>query len=532
MGRLASNVLSCFILGAGALQHQPQRQELSANLSSLPHASSSAEIEQVSFASFIAHSGRRSGLAAFQRANVSASPGQLALASSLMATTLTFVIAIIVAAYFTAEGETKNMKTAQIGEKSTLPTAVLNLSKNIIGAGMLSLPFAMRGAGVLPYALGIISFGVLNAYTFFLLGWCSRIVGASSIGGLWSKTFGHETAWVADLAVFAQCGLASVSFTVLIADFLTKAMTGLGLMSVESVHQSRAVVLVIIATFFLVPLSLLKNLAPLRFSSVVGLAATCYGFALLVSDCVSRGGFAAPVESVVQNMFPLRMDLFQAMALMSSSFMAHYNAPRFYAELQDNTLPRFATLVLCAFSVALLTFIVVGFCGFTLFGLAVQGDVLKNYGGGTRVMFAWLGMAFSTTFSYPLEFITLREACVNLLVRSGLIGNAVSAKFELGFTIVGVSLTVIGGIVFVNVASVTAVNGAVLCAFLSFIFPALVHLRVTSSVGPAADSLSLKSTQFMRLASLLLICLGIALCVFSLLAIFVLPRTDFTDVEK
>eukprot|EP00401_Gymnodinium_catenatum_P014931 CAMPEP_0117578312 /NCGR_PEP_ID=MMETSP0784-20121206/63928_1 /TAXON_ID=39447 /ORGANISM="" /LENGTH=492 /DNA_ID=CAMNT_0005377951 /DNA_START=44 /DNA_END=1522 /DNA_ORIENTATION=- len=419
-----------------------------------------------------------------------------------------------------AASATSERALATCGGGSSLTTSVLNLSKNIIGAGMLSLPFAMKSAGVVPFLFGLAAIGAMNAYTFFLLGWCCRKTGARSFGELWSKTFGNESAWIADVSVLLNNGLACLAYCVLIGDFLSKALEGL-LPTMLLLH-SRGLDLVLVAVLLLVPLSLLQNLAPLRSSSIVGLAATLYGFLLLCSDCATNVDVANSTGPVLTNFFAVRVDFFQAVALFSSAFMAHYNSPKFYADLEDNTLPRFAALVSVAFGLAFLMFAIFGFSGFALFGYGVEGNVLKNYSGGTKVMLAWLGMAFSVVFTYPLVFSTFRESCSALLSRSGFVKDAAASSFRVPFTLSAVALTVLGGTVFSNVAVVNGVKGAVLSACLAFIYPAIIHLRLSAT--HEQDS----TTKLMRTGSTALIVTGAGLGILALLAMFVLPKTDFS----
>lgn len=404
---------------------------------------------------------------------------------------------------------------------SSLGTSMLNLSKNIIGAGMLSLPYAMKGAGVLPFLLGIVTMGALNAYTFFLLGWCCQATGATSFGELWSKTFGRRSAWLADVSVLLNNSLACLAYCVLIGDFLSKALAGL-LPNTPLLHD-RGADLVLVAALVLVPLSLLRDLAPLRFGSVAGLGATLYVFLLLVKDC-SQDADLGSAGAVARNLAPARIDFFQALALFSSAFMAHYNSPKFYSQLQNPSLPRFATLVGGAFGLALVVFILFGFCGFAIFGFAVEGNVLKNYGGGAQVMLAWLSMAFSVAFTYPLVFSTFRDSCAALLSSFGLLKDASSDRFRIPFTVGAVALTVLGGTVFSNVAIVNGVKGAILSACLAFIYPASIHLKLTAAEGPKASP----RTKAMRAGSVFLIVVGVASGVLALLAMFVLPKTDFS----
>jgi len=403
---------------------------------------------------------------------------------------------------------------------SSLTASVLNLSKNIIGAGMLSLPFAMKGAGVVPFAIGITVMGLINAYTFYLLGWCCQATGAQSFGELWAKAFGKESAWVADLSVLMNNSLACLAYCVLIGDFLSKSLAGL-LPDYPYLHQ-RGVDLMIVGATVLAPLSLLKDLAPLRFGSIAGLAATLYVFLMLVNDCRQLEGIWITSGAVMRNMTPVRVDFFASLALCSSAFMAHYNSPKFFSQLESNTLPRFASLVGGAFGLALAVFIIFAFCGYALFGFAVEGNVLKNYSNSGQVMLAWLSMAFSVAFTYPLVFSTFRDSCAALLSRSGLVADPSSSSFRVPFTLGAVALTVLGGTFFNDVALVNGVKGAILSACLAFIYPAAIHLRLTEPGGHA------RSSSQMRLGSYLLIVVGFSSGVLALLAMFVLPKTDFS----
>jgi len=441
--------------------------------------------------------------------------------------------------------------------RSTLTASTLNLAKNIIGAGMLSLPDAMRAAGVIPFVLGIAFAGAVNAYTFFLIGYCCKLTTASSFSELWTKVFGGRTAWIVEISIFLNNGMACVAYCVLIADFLAKALTEL--LPEITVLESRSFDLLLTSILFLIPLSLLRNLAPLRFSSFAGLAATFYGFMLLVTDCISKADVGSEGGPIHRNLMPVRMDFFRAMALFSSAFMAHYNSPKFYAELEQNTLSRFATVVASAFGIAFAVFCIFGFCGFALFGFGVEGNVLKSYSGGGAVMLAWLGMAFSVIFTYPLVFSTFRDATTSLVGRiMGRGSNPVGDGFRLPFTIIAVAFTAWCGSVFNNVSLVNGVKGAILSACLAFIYPACIHLRLTTPIqqnayfnveayqGPprmagvvaqeknvmGKESQSGRPVYLMRLVSFSLVLFGLASGALALLAIFVIPQTDFSKFDE
>ncbi|CAE7650642.1 AVT6E [Symbiodinium pilosum] len=205
--------------------------------------------------------------------------------------------------------------------------------------------------------------------------------------------------------------------------------------------------------------------------------------------------------------------------------MAHYNAPKFYAQLEDRSVPKFAVLVCMAYGLALVVFIVFGMCGFALFGYDAEGNILKNYGFGSEVMLAWLGMGFSVAFTYPLVFSGFRDSCVSLLGGCGLSGE--SSGFRLSFTLFAVAATVLGGTVFSNVAQVNGAKGAVLSPCLAFIYPAAIHLRSTSrekreKVNAPPSLVALRLGSYGRLA----------FGVLALMVMFALPKTDFSELAS
>lgn len=306
-----------------------------------------------------------------------------------------------------------------------------------------------------------------------------------------------------DLAVLTNNTLGCLAYCVVAGDFLSKGMAGL-LPSVEVLHF-RGADLLLVGFFLLLPLSLLKDLSKLSFSSILGLVATLWGFTLVTGDCLSNVDLTDPEGAVQRNLMPLRVDLFQSLALLSSAFMAHYNSPKFFASLENSTLPRWGTLVASSFGLALVAFSTFALCGFALFGFGVEGNILTNYGGGTQVMLAWLGMAFSMIFTYPLLFSALRDAASALLVRTGVIRGEMDESFRIAFTAIMVAVTVLGGTFFTNVAVVNGVKGAILSACLAFIFPALIQLRLTRPDGAAAAAAS----PAMRLASYVIIAIGV-----------------------
>lgn len=96
--------------------------------------------------------------------------------------------------------------------------------------------------------------------------------------------------------------------------------------------------------------------------------------------------------------------------------MSHYNAPRMYWELRDNTLPRFNTVVAASFAGAIALMSSVALAGFGTFGGASASMILNNYAVSDNLMsLSRAAVALSLLFTFPLAFLGVREGVMDLL---------------------------------------------------------------------------------------------------------------------
>merc|ERR1712028_62765 len=167
--------------------------------------------------------------------------------------------------------------------------------------------------------------------------------------------------------------------------------------------------------------------------------------------------------------------------MLSTAYMAHFNAPKFYLELKNNTLPRFNSVVKYGFgiSIALMGFITM--VGFLTFGESCDGLVLNNYAGSDL----WMGLsriavAISLVFSYPSAFTGCRDGFLDLAKvpiekRSSGTLNLVTVTLLGLITCLACTLT--------DVSFVLAFGGATLGNALTYVYPALMYRAVVAQQG-------------------------------------------------
>jgi amino acid permease len=157
---------------------------------------------------------------------------------------------------------------------ATIVNEILNLVKNIVGSGGLSLPagiaaFANNPSALIPSTLVIMIMGLLNAYSFSLLGRVCAATKSKTYQEAWDKTMGRRygvkyNVWVG-LVVTGKAVLGCWSFSIVIASTCQPLLKMVGLHMV-----SKAGTLLGITIFVLLPLCLLERLSSLAFFSVIG----------------------------------------------------------------------------------------------------------------------------------------------------------------------------------------------------------------------------------------------------------------------
>ena len=115
------------------------------------------------------------------------------------------------------------------------------------------------------------------------------------------------------------------------------------------------------------------------------------------------------------------MSVFQPRALillcmLSTAYMAHFNAPKFYNELVNRTLPRFYTVVAWSFGISRLMIGYITAMGFLTFGSAASGLVLNNYSPHDVWMStSRIAVVVALIFSYPLAFQGCRDGILDVV---------------------------------------------------------------------------------------------------------------------
>lgn len=377
---------------------------------------------------------------------------------------------------------------APSGGTSGMAASTFNVIKNIVGAGMLSLPagvaaFTDNTSGLLPATVLTLIFGAVSAYTFSVLGKVTKLNNADSYEDAWARAVSPNSAWIVTAACTLTCLFSCLAYGLIIGDSFTPFAKELGL---PALLASRQGVIIGLTLTVLTPLCLLKDLSALAFTSVLGVAGTIYSTIAIMARAFD-GSYApgapliaalaasgAPTPSFdVRGGSVLSAKAFVLLSMLGTAYNAHFNAPRFFLQLKDNTQKRFDKVVWRSFYVSSAIYAAVMICGFLTFGGSSLGYLLNNYAQNDALIgVGRLAIGASILFTYPLTFVGARDGILSAVTK----GKPATEGQRIGTSLAILAALTALACKITDVGVVVSFGGAVLGSAIIYIFPALIHL--------------------------------------------------------
>ncbi|CAN0389927.1 unnamed protein product, partial [Hapterophycus canaliculatus] len=128
-------------------------------------------------------------------------------------------------------------------------------------------------------------------------------------------------------------------------------------------------------------------------------------------------GLASNAKPVFSGSGAMNSQALILVSMLSTAFVAHFNAPKFYAELKDKSVPRFNTVVGSSFAVAITLVVIMTLFPFLTFGGSCKSFILNNFAtsvGDRLATSCRLAIASSIVGGYPLVFMPAKTGALAL----------------------------------------------------------------------------------------------------------------------
>lgn len=241
--------------------------------------------------------------------------------------------------------------------------------------------------------------------------------------------------------------------------------------------------LIFLTIVALLPLCLMKDLDALASFSTLGVLSVGVAMVAMLIRCFDGsyepgGIYYGDIDLNYQPQFgdetyQLSKRMLPFLCMVFQSWVMHYNTPRFYKELKNASIPRFAQVVGYSFGMSATMYIAIAVAGFWTFGGNSQSYILNNYSSNDPLATASrVGVFISTLLIYPLAFIGVRDACLDVF---SVPFTAITPTFLNLFTVFLLTVLTILAIFFDDLGLINAVGGGAFATFLCFVFPALMY---------------------------------------------------------
>lgn len=363
---------------------------------------------------------------------------------------------------------------------SIFATAV-NITLNVIGGGLLSIPIAFDQAAIVWGLILILLIGALSTMSMCFLTFSAQRARCFTYKDLLTMAHSHRAGKLFEAVLMLYTYGILVAWGRIVADAMPPVAEKL--FHAHGFVAGSAFWLMVSACVFL-PLSSVRSLTELKWSSAFGFAMILYlGFMLLFRffDGTYREPDHSSLVAPDVNYAGFSIATLQAIPILSTSFSCHYNVPVFYGELQNRSPKRMLTAIGLFIGFTGPFYIIVGIVANLLFGHArlesksAKGDIINNFRADDLALnIARLGYYIHFLCAFPLVCLACRRAMNMLLFGRALLNTRAHVIEAAGLVLSSCTIAY-----FVpSIDDVFAINGAAFGMSIVIIIPAYIYLRV------------------------------------------------------
>eukprot|EP00397_Hematodinium_sp_SG-2012_P007200 GEMP01007242.1.p1 GENE.GEMP01007242.1~~GEMP01007242.1.p1 ORF type:complete len:495 (+),score=59.29 GEMP01007242.1:152-1636(+) len=327
-------------------------------------------------------------------------------------------------------------KSSESREKGAgIFSGTFNLSNAALGAGVLTFPDQFARTSILSGVLMNILFVGLVFVGLNILGQTAKITASETLSVAVRRVFGKNMERLAIILLIAYCWTSTVQFLTTIGTSVTSF--GLAVAGRENENDNANLpwyltsyfTISVVSIVFVYPLTLLKSMSTLAWSSSIAIMAVSYNTlfvlvtAFVYSDQVSKRADTPPGGDQSCN----RMERDDGMldrsfwrvvptiASMCLGYQCHLSSFCNYSSLRPKTKVIYPYIILVGSLVCFVTYTTVGIAGASLFGGCTNKWILKNYAlNDTGANIGRALIAVAVAFSYPILAFTGRREILRL----------------------------------------------------------------------------------------------------------------------
>ncbi|XP_036608668.1 putative sodium-coupled neutral amino acid transporter 7 [Trichosurus vulpecula] len=385
------------------------------------------------------------------------------------------------------KGEEEEPGATNGGTTSTLG-AVFIVVNACLGAGLLNFPAAFSTAGGVAAGVALqIGMLVFIISGLVILAYCSQASNERTYQEVVWAVCGKLTGVLCEVTIAVYTFGTCIAFLIIIGDQQDKIIAVLAKESEEAGsnhwYTDRKFTISLTAFFFILPLSIPREIGFQKYASSLSVLGTWYVTAIIVIK------YIWPDKEMSPGDIPTRptswMAVFNAMPTICFGFQCHVSSVPVFNSMRQPKVQTWGGVVTAAMVIALCVYMGTGICGFLTFGVSVNPDVLLSYpSNDVLVAIARVFIIISVLTSYPILHFCGRAVLEGLWLRYK--GETVEEdvarerRRRVLQTVTWFLLTLLLALFIPDIGKVISIIGGLAACFI-FVFPGLCLIQAKLS---------------------------------------------------
>lgn len=447
---------------------------------------------------------------------------------------------------FSLESNPSASTNVKIEKKSSLTSSTINLMKNTAGAGVFSLSGKLLSIKSVPVnalvpraVVLILLLATWAVYNFYTIIETCRLLNANSYDDCWGKSISIKSKWIIQGVVSFAPLIGIIANTIVLTDIFSSVLQSIG-GYFAIIANTRNYVTILLCTLIIYPLCSLKDLSAMKSASIFGLIGNIVSMIALGIRAYDKsyllGGLYAPVAAAISttttaisttttatSILPASAAATGAIqlttsiakdsvvfqwavfaSLLSYCYVTHYNAPRYYIEIEDNSSKSILTMTSLAYLGGAIIYIGSMALGITAFGPNVKSYLLNNFASNDPLgIISRIAIGTSILTSTPLMFIALRNRLVDMARNKIPLIADIKKMAALLVLLVGLITTRL-----TDISVLASIAGGMLGVNMMFTLPTIMYLSTLQKKAKQNDT---KLSPITIIIHMLMIVAGLSL---------------------
>lgn len=313
--------------------------------------------------------------------------------------------------------------------RATIKSGSINLLNTIIGAGILAMPYGLRANGIIFGSFLIAWSSLTSAFGLYLQNKVAKYTqqqNAVSYFSLCQLTY-PQLSVVFDGAIAIKCFGVGVSYLVIIGDLMPKIMELLKVAE-DSWWMERNLWITLFMVLMVAPLSYLKKLDSLKYTSVIALFSVVYLMCLVIEHYIVDDLPNRVIDVVGPKLLRLTLSSFPIFVF---AYTCHQNMFAIINELEPSETSGSQTrqgnmIIRNAISVACASYLLVGIIGYLTFGNKVDANIITMYPKDSiPSLIGRLCIVVMVSLSFPLQCHPCRGSVnhIRYFIKNGVLSH-------------------------------------------------------------------------------------------------------------